>query len=391
MKLSEMLSAFDTQLKLYKSRIYQALQEAGISPTSKSLKTVPQDIKRLKSDAQFDIMALNVSQDGAIIYKGSPTGYYFNVSRDRRLSINNQVGLYIPKEFDRNLMYVDERSGELIYSGLRSDRYVRFNGNSDEPFSVGDSKSIVQSDNFDASKLSIRSGDGYLTYKDKDIGKYVNINGYSNSPYSLSTSAGYSVPKAFNKSLITLDSDGELRYDGSRLTRYVNVNGTSLSLGSSSSLNWPPSWDPKKLTKIDSNDGQLYYDGGWVQGKYVNVNGKTLSLGSSKSLNWPEAFDKDKLTKIDSNDGQLYYEGVGWLAGKYVNINGNSMSLGSSSSINWPSSGGGYVSDHHRFNVAWGGDGLYYQSRNLGKRTVTFDVSAFGYGGGDLNFDVTYD
>ncbi len=389
MKLSEMLSAFDTQLKLYKSRIYQALQEAGIRPTSKSLKTVPQDIKRLKSDAQFDIMALNVSQDGAIIYKGIPTGYYFNVSRDGRISINNQKGLYIPKEFDRNLMYVDERSGELIYSGLRLDKYVRFNGTSNEPFSVGDSKSVVQSDNFDASKLSIRSGDGYLTYKDKDIGKYVNINGYSNSPYSLSTSAGYRVPEIFDKSLITLDSDGELRYDGSRLSRYVNVSGTSLSLGNSSSLNWPPSWDPNKLTKIDPNDGQLYYDGGWVQGKYVNVNGKILSLGSSKSLNWPEAFDKDKLTKIDPNDGQLYYDGVGWLAGKYVNINGNSMSLGSSSSINWPSSGDEYVSGTHSFNVAAHADGLWFGGRNYGTGTHSIRVSASGYS--SLSFNVSVD
>ena len=390
MKLSEVLTAFDKQLKLYKAKIYQAIQEAGISPSSKSLKTVPQDIERLKSELQFNAALLNVSQDGEITYRGKSTGYFFNVDKSRRLLINTQRGLYIPQEFDGKMVDVDSRSGEFIYRGLRLNRYVRFDGNSSEPFSAGDSKSIVQADNFDASKLDIRSGDGYLTYKDRGIGKYVNINGFSNSPYSLSSSSGYNVPKAFNPDKLSIDSSsGRLSYDSSTLSKYVTVNNTTLGLGSSQSIRFPSSWDPSKLTKIDPNDGQLYYDGSWVSGKYVNVEGTTLSLGSSKKLNWGAAsIDYDLIDRIDS-DGELRYNGN--RTHRYVQIDGNSLSIGGSSRINWPSSGGGYVSDHYRFNVAWGGDGLYYQSRNLGKRTVTFDVSAYGYGGGDLNFNVTYD
>lgn len=390
MKLSEVLTAFDKQLKLYKAKIYQAIQEAGISPSSKSLKTVPQDIERLKSELQFNAALLNVSQDGEITYRGKSTGYFFNIDSSKRLFINTQRGLYMPQEFDGNWIDVDGRSGEFIYRGLRLNRFVRFDGGSNEPFSTGDSKSIVQPDNFDASKLSIRSGDGYLTYKDKGINRYVNINGYSNSPYSLSSTSGYSVPKTFNAHKLSIDSSsGRLSYDGSSLAKYVTVNNTVLGLGSSQSIRFPISWDPNKLTKIDPNDGQLYYDGSWVSGKYVNVEGTTLSLGSSKKLNWgATSIDYDLIDRIDS-DGELRYNGN--RTHRYVQIDGNSLSIGSSSRLNWPSSGGGYVSDHHRFNVAWGGDGLYFQSRNLGKRTVTFDVSAYGYGGGDLNFNVTYD
>lgn len=241
-------------------------------------------------------------------------------------------------------------------------------------------------------QIGIDASTGELTMNGVSTGKFVTVDASNEKPFGMSNSSSYKVPQAFDPNKLTkIDpNDGQLYYDGSWVpNKYVNINGTNISLGSSKSINFPQGFDKDKLTKIDSNDGQLYYEGvGWLSGKYINVEGTTLSMGTSKKLNWGESIDYSKIDRID-NDGELRYNGKRTY--RYVNIDGKELSISGSSRINWPSSGGGYVSDHHRFNVAWGGDGLYYKSKNLGRRTVTFDVSAFGYGGGDLNFDVTYD
>lgn len=241
-------------------------------------------------------------------------------------------------------------------------------------------------------QIGINALTGELTMDGVSTGRFVTVDASNEKPFGMSNSSSYKVPQAFDPNKLTkIDpNDGQLYYDGSWVpNKYVNINGTNISLGSSKSINFPQGFDKDKLTKIDSNDGQLYYEGvGWLSGKYINVEGTTLSMGTSKKLNWGESIDYSKINRIDS-DGELRYDGKRTY--RYVNIDGKELSISGSSRINWPSSGGGYVSDHHRFNVAWGGDGLYFQSRNLGKRTVTFDVSAYGYGGGDLNFNVTYD
>lgn len=288
--LKQVLFQFLDLVIKFKNDIIQVLEKNDIDLSSRSIKTLAKDVEKLA----FDPTLLSLSRDGSILYKNKPTGKFINTYSDKSIAMGNSSGMSWPEEFDRG-------------------------------------------------KLTIAPDSGLLRYKGESISKYIGFNGNSSSPFSIEYSKSISVPKPFDESLIGIDSDGELRYSGTRTYRYVNINGTS------------------------------------------------LSIGSSTRLNFPQPFDKDKLTKIDSNDGQLYYEGEGWLSGKYVNINGKSIYLGTSSSINWPEAEdtNPWVSGSYSFNVAWGGDGLYFKGRNYGKGTKSFTVSAYGYANNGLDFEVS--
>lgn len=138
----------------------------------------------------------------------------------------------------------------------------------------------------------------------------------------------------FKKEDLSLASSGELLFKGVGTGLFVNVNNKLLSLGNSSRLNFPEEFDPNKLTKIDPNDGQLYYEGrGWLSGKYVNIDGSRIYLGTSSHISLPQGVDFNLIDRIDG-DGELRYNGQ--RTNRYVNIDGQNLSIGSTSSINWP-------------------------------------------------------
>lgn len=142
------------------------------------------------------------------------------------------------------------------------------------------------------------------------------------------------VDNQFNKDSLGINSNGEITFNGRGTGKYVNIANKAVSLGDTARMVFPEEFDPNKLTKIDPNDGQLYYEGkGWLSGKYVNIDGSRIYLGTSSHISLPQGVDFNLIDRIDS-DGELRYNGQ--RTNRYVNINGQNLSIGNNSSINWP-------------------------------------------------------